>query len=194
MAFDAPFSTKQRVILPCDPAYGSIHQQVSGGAEIALEEAYLVSVPPPLQARGVPQDEWSTFLEEIDLAYKLDQPLTLACGAFSSCLPMIVCPFLYHVAKKRRTALAAAFDNFNTAVLNPRGMHARMQRVYQEEIIAGEYNTSHKWWIAVSMTEEDAARLKQESTYLKFLPQAGSFEPEVGPPVGGCANLNMTPL
>ena len=76
------------------------------------------------------------------------------------------------MAKKRRTALAAAFDNFNTKVLNPRGMHARIQKAVHEEVIARGLIYSYKKWIAVSMTEEIAVRLNQESVNHKFQTQA----------------------
>ena len=193
-AFNAPPSTEQRIILPCRPTIASNRRQGAGGLARALGEAYLVSVPPPLQARGVTQDEWSAFTQDVEFAYTQDQSLALSCSLLSLCMPplmMIACPLLCHVAKMRRSALAAAFDNFNTAVLNPRGMHARIQKAVQSLKDSGETMLSFMWWIAVSMTEEDAEALKQEAVFLQFQPQNGCFEPSRSQANASC---DVTPI
>jgi hypothetical protein len=165
-AVKRPMSTEDRLIL----AYSPI--QVCGSATgSGFSREDVSEVPQQLASRGVTLAEWQPFIKRLERDVAPHQWSLCAWVCTMIWLVPLVCLCLSQA--KYHTALRSWIDDLNARLLAPRGMFAKFQTAaihtkdYHEEIS----------WLAVSLTDEDAALLAAEPIFWS----PACCKPEIAP-------------
>lgn len=152
-----PPTTPDRLIIDFEPALCC-----SRGP--GIPGAHATELPLALAARGVPPYEWADAVQRLRTQV---QPLsTSVCCGVTAAVSVVCLPALCWRERRYQAALGAWVDGLNAAVLQPRGMFAKLQtNSYHEDTGPTSDYDEEISWLAVAMTPVEAAALAAEPVF-----------------------------
>eukprot|EP00455_Lapot_gusevi_P055975 TRINITY_DN9195_c0_g1_i1.p1 TRINITY_DN9195_c0_g1~~TRINITY_DN9195_c0_g1_i1.p1 ORF type:complete len:238 (+),score=27.84 TRINITY_DN9195_c0_g1_i1:66-779(+) len=158
-----PASRPERLILEFYPA-----SCCSAGP--GLTDPDRAQVPAPLLARGVTQQVWAEWMEKLEHSVQSRAPCCGIMGCVFSAVLML--PMLCWCAQNNRYqgALALWSQQFNEAVLLPKGMFASTQTALFDVNDGRNNHHEELSWLAIAMTPVEIERLQNEPHIWRFYP------------------------
>lgn len=114
-------------------------------------------IPQEIKQAGISVEQWNKYLNILETQVQPAQSCVcthILCWSFLICIPY----FIFSKQKKYNTLLSDWLHDFNTNVLEPHNMYAKIQT---NEIHAHYYHECHSW-LAIALNIEESKKLKNE--------------------------------
>lgn len=161
-----PVGNRNRVIIDVNP-----YANCLGFSHQVIEPSIRDRIPDQLLENGLSEGDWIRCMNNFDRLVREYQ--ISECGQILSIMFVVTIPFLFFKLSRLNSAIEEYLAEFNTKVLEPKGMYIKFQRLNLQNI-GHHHKHRHKvrkpifrsqkyFWLSIALNPEESLILKNES-------------------------------